>query len=264
MPIPLGARADRLTRVRALRTVKGRREHEQFAFEGPTLLAEAHRSGTRIDELYVTADAYAATPLVRELEAGGTPTYEIAGASAAKLSDVDTPTGIVAVSAVRLAAAGALPPDADGLVLVLGDLSDPANAGALLRSADAFGASAVLFGRLGVDPYHPKVVRGAMGALFRLPLGLAEPAELAARAAETGFAVVGLRPDGDPIRGFSWPARCAVVVGHERRGLDRWTAACGSFAGIPMAAGSESLNAAIAGSIALYEASANSLARGPR
>jgi RNA methyltransferase, TrmH family len=263
MPIRLGAHAGRLTRARALRTRKGRREQGRFAFEGPTLLAEAQRSGTRIDELYVTAGAYAATPLVRALEAGGTPTYEISDASVAKLSDVETPTGIVAVASTRLAP-GVLPPDGDGVVLVLGDVGDPANAGALLRSAEAFGALAVVFGALGVDPYHPKVVRGAMGALFRLPLGLAEPTQLAARAAETGFTIVGLRPDGDPLRGFSWPARCALVVGHERRGLDRWTAVCGDFAGIPMEPGAESLNAAIAGSIALYEASANSLGRARR
>ncbi|HEY5425016.1 MAG TPA: RNA methyltransferase, partial [Candidatus Tumulicola sp.] len=123
-----------------------------------------------------------------------------------------------------------------------------------LRSADAFGAVGVLFGRLGVDPYHPKVVRGAMGALFRLKMGIADPPEAAAAATAAGFTVLGLRAGGERLAGVSWPARTALVVGHERRGLDRWEPICERRIGIAMDGRADSLNAAIAGSIALYEA----------
>jgi TrmH family RNA methyltransferase len=254
MATPLGARADRLSGVRALKTVKGRRERQRFAFEGAIMLGEARRSGAPIDELYVTQSAYDATPLVRELDAAGTPTFLVDERSAATLSDVEAPSGIVAVAATSLGRVEDLfESGRDGTVLVLADLNDPGNAGTLLRSADAFGALGVAFGRLGVDPYHPKVVRGAMGAIFRLALAVAEPAGLTAAAAVGGFTVLGLCAGGEPLREFAWPARRVVVVGHERRGLGRWEHACAGRLGIPMAGAAESLNAAIAGSIALYE-----------
>lgn len=260
MAKPLGARAERVTEVRALRGAKGRRQQSRFAFEGPTLLAEAHRSGAAIEELYVTQAAYDANPLVRTLDADGTPTFLIDPRTAARLSDVATPTGVLAVSSIRLRPVVELTGLREGVLLVLGDLNDPANAGALLRSADAFGAAGVAFGSLGVDPFHPKVVRAAMGALFRLRIARCEPASLAGVAAAEGFAILGLRVGGAPLNAFAWPPRCALVVGHERRGLGRWEAVCGGFIGVPIAPRAESLNAAIAGSIALYEATAKSLA----
>lgn len=263
MAKPLGARAERVSEVRALRDAKGRRQQSRFAFEGPTLLAEAHRSGTAIEELYVTQAAYDANPLVRDLDAAGTPTFLIDPRTAARLSDVATPTGVLAVSSTRLRPVVELTGVPEGVLLVLGDLNDPANAGALLRSADAFGAAGVAFGSLGVDPFHPKVVRAAMGALFRLRIARCEPATLADAAAAGGFAVLGLRPGGAPMDAFAWPPRCALVVGHERRGLGRWEEVCEGFIGVPIAPRAESLNAAIAGSIALYEATAKSLATPP-
>lgn len=161
MATALGLNAHRLNDVRALTTSKGRREQQRFAFEGITLLEEAHRSGVTIDELYVTQAAYESTPLVRELDASGTPTFVVAERAAAKISDVETPPGIVAVAARRLYSLDELF-SRSGTVLVLADLNDPGNAGTLLRSADAFACAGVVFGRLGVDPFHPKVVRGAM------------------------------------------------------------------------------------------------------
>jgi RNA methyltransferase, TrmH family len=249
----LGARADRLTNVRALKTVKGRRQQGRFVFEGATLLEEAHRSGTPAEELYVTQAAYEASPLARELDAGGTPTYIVDERTAEKLSDVETPSGILAVAPMRLRPVGELL-RSDGVLLVLGDLNDPGNAGTLLRSAEAFGASAVGFGRLGVDPYHPKVVRAAMGALFRVKLGIVEPPELAAAATAAGLTIVGLRAGSPPVGEHPWPARIALVIGHERHGLGRWENVCDRTLGIPIADLADSLNAAVAGSIALYEA----------
>ena len=254
MATQLGVRADRLSGVRALKTVKGRRERGRFAFEGATLLEEARRSGVAIEELYVTQGAYDASPLVRELDAGGTPTFVVTGRSAESISDVATPSGIVAVAPARLYSTEEIFRAAHGVVAVLADLNDPGNAGSLLRSADAFGAVGVLFGRLGVDPYHPKVVRGAMGALFRLKMGIADPPEAAAAATAAGFTVLGLSAGGEGLAGMSWPARTALVIGHERHGLGRWEAICERRIGIAMADRADSLNAAIAGSIALYEA----------
>jgi TrmH family RNA methyltransferase len=252
MAIALGNHAQRLGGVRALRSVKGRREQRRFAFEGPTLLSEARANGIPIEELYVTQAAYDAADTVRQLEAAGVPTFLVSEASAARISDLTQPSGIVAVAPIRLEPLETIAARA-GPLLVLADLNDPANAGTLLRSADAFGAPGAVFGERGVDPYHPKVVRGSMGAVFRLALAVADPAEVANAAAATGRRVLGLAAGGTPI-GPALRPRLVLVVGHERRGLDRWEAVCERLVAIPMMGRSESLSAAVAGSIALYEA----------
>ncbi len=253
MAMAAGAHSERIAAVRDLRSAKGRRERGAFAFEGPTLLAEALRSATPIDELYVTNAAYARSDEVRALDAAGVPVYSVDERTMGKISDLETPSGIVAVSPIRYAPLDEL--TRLPLLLVLADLNDPGNAGTLLRSAEAFGAGGAIFGRLGVDPYHPKVVRAAMGAIFRVRLAVGDPADVIAAAAAAQTEVLGLEASGEDVRGLAPAARRAVLVGHERRGLGAWAAACTRRIAIPMPGPTESLNAAVAGSIALYEAS---------
>jgi RNA methyltransferase, TrmH family len=253
MPKPLGSHAPRLRAVRALRSVKGRREHQRFAFEGATLLAEAVSADFPIAELYATQEAYDRTPLLRELDAAGTPVFVLGELAAESVSDLKSPTGIVAVAPILLSDAEQLL-QRGGPTLVLADANDPANAGTLLRSADAFGAPAVIFGRLGVDPYHPKVVRASMGAIFRLALGVADPDEIGRAAACAGVHLLGLTAGGSPLSEDAWRPPVALVIGNERHGLGRWESLCERLLAIPMTGPTESLSAAVAGSIALYEA----------
>lgn len=256
MATRLGNRAGRLAGVRALRSVKGRNEQRRFAFEGATLLAEAVAAELPIEELYTTPTAYASTSLVRELDERGTPTFLVEPTSAANISDLTTPSGIVAVASTRTCAVSELF-RLGSPILMLADVNDPANAGTLLRSADAFGCAGVLFGRLGVDPYHPKVVRSSMGAIFRLRLAVAGPGESKEAAAESGARVLGLASTGVPLTSEEWRPPLALVVGHERQGLGAWQALCERHVAIPMTGPTESLSAAVAGSIALYEACKN-------
>jgi TrmH family RNA methyltransferase len=245
-----GAHAERVGRARELLATRGRKEQGRFTFEGPTLLDEAARSGVEIEELFVTEQVLEGNARVRELDRDGTPVFAVDDRTMAKISDLETPSGLVAVARMRYTPLSELL--GGPLTLVLADISDPGNAGTLLRSAEAFGASGVLFGAQGVDPYHPKVVRGAMGATFRLPLATAAP-EALAEAAGPGLAILGLDVRGEDLRHIELPERAAVVVGHERRGLGSWAAACTARIAIPMLQTTESLNAAVAGSIALYE-----------
>lgn len=247
----LGAGNAHIASARDLLHKKGRRERGRFIFEGATLLREAVESGTSVEELYVTAEAYRESALVRELERSGIPTFLLAGRAFAKISDVESPSGIAAIAPLALAGLPAILQD-PGIVLLLADLNDPGNAGTLLRSAEAFGITRVIFGNSGVDPYHPKVVRGAMGATFRLAQAVAAPADV--RAAAAGWSVLGTAPGGEPIGSVAWPERTLLVVGHERAGLGAWAALCDRLTSIPMAGRAESLNAAVAGSVALYEA----------
>lgn len=253
MPVRLGVHSDRLTAVRGLLAAKGRRQSGRFAFEGPTLLREAHANGFAIEETYATQDAYDAEPLLAQLEAGGTAAYVVDPRSAQKISDLETPPGIVGVGKMKFASLAELF-GGDGVVLVLADLSDPGNTGTLLRTADAFGCRGAIVGTAGADPYQPKVVRAAMGAIFRLPIAVAEPSGVAEAARSGGFELAGLSADGVPFGASPLPSRLAISVGNERHGLGRWEALLDRRLAIPMRGPAESLNAAVAGSIALYEA----------
>jgi RNA methyltransferase, TrmH family len=253
----LGSHAARLRSLRALRSAKGRREQHRFVFEGATLLAEAVSCALDVTELYATQSAYDSTALVRELDAAGTPTFILPESTAATISDLKTASGIFAIAPVQLRDVREL----FGLqssLLILGDLNDPANAGTLLRSAEAFGCAGVVFGRLGVDPYHPKVVRGSMGGIFRIALAVAEPDSVKAAALESGTRILGLTAGGGSLADEAWKRPFALIVGHERGGLARWESLCDRFLAIPMSGRADSLSAAVAGSIALYEANRRS------
>jgi TrmH family RNA methyltransferase len=252
VPIELSPHNPRIERVRDLRAARVRHERGRFVIEGPTLLAEANASGLAVDELYGTSAALERErALVATLERTGTQAFAVPERTIARLSDLDSPPGLLAVAvtpAATLAGILARP----GPVLLLAAINDPGNAGTLVRSAEAFGAAGVLFGAGGVDPYAPKVVRAAMGSLFRLPAVAVEAEDLLAAAAAAGRAIVAADLAGEPLAGATIPADAIVAIGHERHGagvfLPRWDRSVR----IEQAGAAESLNAAVAGSILLY------------
>jgi TrmH family RNA methyltransferase len=134
------------------------------------------------------------------------------------------------------------------LAVALWGVRDPGNVGTVIRAAHAFGASCVALGPGCADPHGPKAVRGSMGAVFAVPLARFEAvAELPGR-------VVALAPGAaQPLRG-PIDGECSLLVGGERDGLPpEVLAACGEVRSIAQAAG-DSLNAAMAATVALYEA----------
>jgi TrmH family RNA methyltransferase len=248
MPTVLGPHNPRLDAVRELKTPRGRRDQGRFAVEGAVLIEEARRSGFAPRELYGTEAALSAH---RGIVPPETPVFQVPDTAFGRISDVETPTGLLAVldlPAGDLASVLA----GRGPVLLLAGVNDPGNAGTLIRSAEAFGAAGVLFGRGGVDPYSPKVVRAAMGSLFRLPLAVVEPEDLLAAAAAAGRAVVATDTSGDDLDALALPPDAIVAVGNERRGVRDWLPRWDLAVRIPQSAQTESLNAAVAGSILLY------------
>lgn len=219
------------------------------------MLAEAAAHGAPIEAVFLTAQAYEESSVARELDAASTPVFIVNDATIAKLSDVETPAGIVAVCVAAPA-----PLDEffaqNGMVLVLAGITDPGNAGTLVRSADAFGVDRILFGSGSVEAYNPKVVRASMGSLFRVRISQGSPAQVAAAA--QGWEFVGLAAGGGPLEGLAGGPKRGLVVGHERRGLGPWEPLCARSVSIPMRGQAESLNAGVAGSIALFEATRGS------
>lgn len=252
MPTSLGAHNARVDFARDLLTKKGRSRHGRFSFEGATLLADAAAARVPIEAIYATQHAYGAVPLVRELEETGAQVHIVEERTMSRISAVETPSGVLAVAPILFHGIADVLAE-PGVVLALAGINDPGNAGTLLRSAEAFGVTRVIFGAGGVDPHLPKVVRAAMGALFRLRIATATPAQLA--AATGGWQVTGLAARGEPLERVAWAKRALILVGSERRGLTGWDGLCERMACIPMGGSAESLNAGVAGSIALYEAS---------
>lgn len=245
----LGAHSPKLDAVRDLLTRRGRRGQGRFAFEGPTLLAEALRSGLGIEAIYASDTAYdALEPRLRE--ALDCPVYVVAPKSLRRISDLETPPGIVAVAPTRLLPVEDFLKGAKAVLLLAG-VADPGNAGTLVRSAEIFGVGSILFAEGGVEPYNPKVVRGAMGAIFRERLAMVEPASAVDLAHRFGFRVVAAERNGVPLHEYPFSERSMLVVGNERHGMG--TILWDDAVAIPQSGIGESLNAAVAGSIVLYE-----------
>lgn len=145
----------------------------------------------------------------------------------------------------------------NGRYMALENIQDPGNLGAVLRTADAFGLDGVLLSESCADFYSPKVLRSTMGAAFRVPVLLCpDMAELLAELGEMGMQTYAAALDENAcdVRGVSFAAGCVAVVGNEGNGLRPETiAACRHTVVIPMAGAAESLNAAVAAGILMWE-----------
>ncbi|MCS7025503.1 MAG: RNA methyltransferase [Bryobacteraceae bacterium] len=146
--------------------------------------------------------------------------------------------------------------NAESLVVVLDGVQDPGNAGTIVRAAEAFGASGAVFVKGSVHPYHPKTLRASAGSLFRLPIlygiGADEVLRVLRQKGLERFAAMPaaqLRPDEVDFR-----RKCAIMIGSEAHGVSSCLREGARQLSIPTS-GVESLNAAMAAAVLLYEAS---------
>ena len=228
----------KLKEIRKLRQRRRWRERSGlFVAEGEDLLRSADASGWTAIERYVAAGS-------------GLSGVEVEPSLLASASGLNSGTRALAVYEERWAPAPAGP-----LCVYLHGVHDPGNVGAVLRSAQAFGASSVALGPGTADPYSPKAVRASMGAIFSLPLSRADPSDLPgekiALAPRAGLPLDVLWRSGYV---FVTPSakEATLMIGAERDGLpDEVVALADHVAHIPIA--TDSLNAAMAATIALYE-----------
>jgi TrmH family RNA methyltransferase len=245
------AQNERVKYIRSLARRRVRQREGRFVVEGTRLVSEVVRAGVRPALLFYT-QAWAETPEGQHVLSSLPPPQEgdwlVSEAVLAACADTQTPQGVVAV----------LPwvetPPRPGLILILDCLRDPGNLGTILRSAEAAGVGLVCLAPGSVDPYNPKVVRGAMGAHFRLPLVSLDWPAIAERVA--GRAVWLADAAGEvAYDAVDWTRPSALIVGGEAAGVgpDASALATGRVS-IPMVGGAESLNAAMAATVLLFEA----------
>ncbi|HEY5095114.1 MAG TPA: RNA methyltransferase [Candidatus Eremiobacteraceae bacterium] len=249
--------------AKALQQKKHRRTERCFLIEGPNAVGAALDAGAQFRHLFFTRD-HAPEPVQALAERAASKeidVYEVDARTLAALTHTSTPQGIVAVAGFLerpIAELSTISREEEpALMLVLHDLADPGNAGTLVRSAEAFGASAVCFGPNAVEPYNDKLVRASAGALFRVALfTYGSWPEFAAAARDAKVSIVAAAAGSADVRQVTCGARVAIVIGHERHGLRDINAAdIERSVGIPQSAQAESLNAGVAGSIVLYEIS---------
>jgi TrmH family RNA methyltransferase len=167
----------------------------------------------------------------------------------------ESPQGIVTLVRVSESGIDSIL-DARGRVLLLDGIQDPGNAGAIVRAAEAFGGSGVVFLKSTVSPYNPKCLRASAGSSFRLPF-VNHPEADAVRVALSlrGVALYAAMPGAEmSIEAVDWRKPGAIVIGSEGRGVSSEWSAKATPISIPTK-GVESLNAAVAAAVILYEAS---------
>ncbi|SCX51202.1 RNA methyltransferase, TrmH family [Klenkia marina] len=256
MTEPLTERNGRVAAARKLTRRAGRDAAGAFLAEGRQAVVEALEAGAAA-EVFVTPTA---AEVHRDLLAGaGVPVRLITDKAAAGLSETATPQGLVAVCPLRDVPAEALVQDPPQLAVALAELNDPGNAGTVLRTADACGAGAVVFGAGSADPFQGKTVRSSAGSLFHVDvvrsaaLDVLVPAVQAAGVrvlAAAGDGEVGLdRAGADGL--LTGPV--LWLFGNEARGLDDALAGLADHrVRVPMRGRAESLNLAVAAGICLY------------
>ena len=223
-----------------------RRQQGLFACEGPKLLEEALKWG--IEPETVVAAPGVSLPVLKAARMVETPADVLKS-----LADTETPQGVVFTCPMPDTAL----PDklSPGRYLVLDGVQDPGNLGTIWRTADAFGAAGLLLTGSCADPFGPKTVRATMGACFRLPVWRGERQGVAEVLKASGIALyaTALREDTEDVRQTDL-SRAAVVIGSEGRGIsEEMLSLCEKTLKIPMEGRCESLNAAAAAAVLLWE-----------
>jgi signal transduction histidine kinase len=260
--VPLSRANPRLKHLRRLVERRATRDEERrYVLEGPTLLGEALDGGVPVEHVFYEGDGFGA--LVDRARAAGVAVDEVTDGALAALLDTVTPRPIAAIARQPqhelegvLGGHAGDPTVGRGPIVVLAGVADPGNAGALVRTAEAAGARAVVFADQSVDPFSPKVVRASAGSVARLPVvSGAASVDVLRRLGEAEVLRLGAdRVGGRAPENFDLTRPVAFVLGNEAHGLDDaldgWL---DDRVTIPLAPPVESLNVAIAGSVLLFE-----------
>jgi TrmH family RNA methyltransferase len=253
----LTERSARIVAARKLTRRHGRDAAGLFLAEGRQAVVEALADPAGVREVFATeAAAEAHRDLLAET---AVPVRLVTEKAAAGLSETVTPQGLIAVCALRDVPAERLSAAPPRLAVALAELADPGNAGTVLRTADACGAGAVVFGAGSADPYGGKAVRASAGSLFHVDVVRGAPLESVVPDLQA-VGVTVLAADGGGAVGLDEVAadgRLAGPVlwlfGNEARGVPAsLAAAADARVRIPMRGRAESLNLAAAAAICLY------------
>lgn len=238
---------------------KVRREKSLFTIEGVRELKLAQAAGYRIESIFYVPELLEKHQelderTLLEMEYGSI--YRISAPIYGKLAYRDTTEGIIAVAETRKIRLGDIRLPENPLVIVLENIEKPGNIGAVLRSADACGADAVLFCDCSTEIHNPNLIRSSLGTFFTV-----KSAECTSKEAITWLKKQGIRIYTAQLQDSEWYYRCdmkgptAIVMGSEDKGLSTlWRKASDAKIKIPMLGKADSLNVSVSTAILCYEA----------
>ena len=230
---------------------KYRDEKGLFVLEGEKLFREALRSDVAVEAVFVTGKFREAhpdlEPAFSQIQA-----FEVGGGAAERLGQSKTPQGLYAVCKKLDKPENLATIDCNGRYIGLWDHQDPGNVGTILRGEDAMGLSGESVSENCCDLYNPKTIRAAMGSLFRVPVLRVEMERFLRECGLRSYGAV-VDPAAPPVGTADFKGSI-VVIGNEGNGLtEAQTAACSGRITIPMPGNAESLNAAMAATILMWE-----------
>ncbi len=249
-------------RVKRLVKLRNRRYRDKsgvFLVEGFRELTRAVEAGSAVEEIYFCPELFLGDnedALIERAVAAGAEPVELGADAFRKASYRDRPEGLVGLAAQFPTTLESLSPSSNPLILVVESIEKPGNLGTMLRTADAAGVDGVIVCEPTTDPFNPNVVRASLGCLFLVPLAVASTTEAISWLAEHQINTFAATPAADlphwqaDLRGPS-----AIAIGSEQYGLtDGWLENAGERIRIPMSGKIDSLNAAMAAGVVLFEA----------
>lgn len=254
---PLNSRQNSL--VKELRRACSRAEatvEGYIAVEGFHIVEEALRSGVQLKAVFFSQSARERAGRLLSQLGRKVDTVILPDSVFSSAVSTATPQGVAALLKLKSHSLDDLLSLADPLLLACVGLQDPGNLGTIIRSAEAFSASGVLLGEKTVSPFNAKVVRSAAGSLLRLPVLKAETANALPKLRAAGIKLIGTSAQsGTPVSEAGLRGKVAVFIGSEGAGLSREIIQqMDEVITIPHSLKVDSLNAAMATSIVLYEA----------
>ncbi len=235
---------------------KRRRESGSFAAEGVRLCVDGVRSGAEVRcFLYTDAAKKKYNEEYRLISEAAARSEEVSESLFKRISDTQNPQGFMCVFSALDKNHKSYKINKQGHYAALENIQDPSNMGTILRTAEALGADGVILSDDCCDIYSPKVVRGSMGAVFRVPVIIADDfTAYIKKLTESGVCTYASTPrNAQDIKDMSFENGGVMLIGNEGSGLRPETiAACAESVRINMKGRAESLNAAAAAAILLY------------
>jgi TrmH family RNA methyltransferase len=231
--------------IRSLQQKKFRMQEQLFVVEGRKAVEEALGFESLVVKAFTSDEEFSIKfriPLIHERDME-------------QISSLTQPPGYLAVLKQKSTTLEVI----EGKTFCIANaISDPGNLGTLIRTCEWFGVDALLLDDQCVDVYNPKVVQATMGSVLRLPFASATSAELIEYFRLKGIPLLAADLNGTPIQSFKAPEQWALVVGSESHGVsDQFVEASATRLTIPSMGSAESLNASIAGGIAIFQLKVN-------
>lgn len=235
--------------IRSLSKKKARTEHGEYTVEGIKSARDAHEAGAV--SVFAVSESFYNT---ESFDFGEAQVYVVKDEIFPKLCDTQTPQGIIAIAKMHTKTPSF---SADKLYIYCDGISDPGNAGTIIRTADAAGCGGVIFSKGSVDIYSPKTVRASMGSFFRMNIYGGADVSLIDTLKSSGFSIIcgalGENTIDYSLADMTKPT--VIVVGNEANGISREVLQkADKCVKIPIYGGAESLNAGVAAAVMMYEA----------